>query len=53
MYDDTDNKHYDYFDYLDANGVIQQYEPDSDMDYMSFKALMKKEWNSRVRKCWG
>jgi hypothetical protein len=44
MYDETDNKHYDYFDYLDANGVVQQYEPDSDMDFMAFKKLIQSEW---------
>ncbi len=44
MYDDGNKNHYDYFDYLDANGSTQQYEPDSDMDFLAFKALMKKEW---------
>jgi len=47
MYDDTDLKHYDYFDYLDNNGVKQQYDPDSDMDFVSFKNKMKEEWNAR------
>ena len=45
MYDDDNSKHYDYFDYIDVSGNIQQYEPDSDMDFLSFKELMKKEWN--------
>ena len=44
MYDEADNGHYDYFDYIDADGVKQQYEPDSDMDFVEFKALMKEEW---------
>lgn len=44
MYDDDNLKHYDYFDYLDASGIVQQYEPDSDMDFVDFKSLMKKEW---------
>jgi hypothetical protein len=44
MYDESDNGHYDYFDYIDADGVKQQYEPDSDMDFVEFKALMKEEW---------
>jgi hypothetical protein len=47
MYDQDDDSHYDYFDYLDDNGVKQQYEPDSDMDFIQFKKLMKKEWSSR------
>lgn len=46
MYDGEDVSHYDYFDYID-NGVVQQYEPDSDMDFIEFKKLMKKEWESR------
>jgi hypothetical protein len=49
MYDYTDMMHYDYFDYLDGEGKIEQFEPDSDMDYLRFKALMKKEWNARPR----
>jgi hypothetical protein len=48
MYDGQDRGHYDYFDYVDANGVIQQYEPDSDMDFVDFKRLMKEEWDNRV-----
>jgi len=44
MYDEADNGHYDYFDYIDADGIKQQYEPDSDMDFIKFKALMKEEW---------
>ena len=46
MYDNEDTTHYDYFDYLDDNGNILQYEPDSDMDFISFKNKMKEEWNS-------
>ena len=41
--------HYDYFDYIDDTGKIQQYEPDSDMDFVEFKQLMKKEWNNRKK----
>ena len=48
MYETDDTAHYDYFDYIDdETGKIQQYEPDSDMDFISFKQLMKEEWNSR------
>ena len=46
MYDNEDTTHYDYFDYLDENGNILQYEPDSDMDFITFKNKMKEEWNS-------
>jgi hypothetical protein len=51
MYDSNNNKHYDYFDYLDADGVVQQYTPDSDMEFIDFKELMLEEWATRPR-CW-
>jgi hypothetical protein len=44
MYDFENINHYDYFDYLDDSGKIEQYEPDSDMDFVKFKKLMRKEW---------
>jgi hypothetical protein len=52
MYDGADNKHYDYFDYLDNDGVIQKYTPDVDMDFIEFKDLMQEEWVTRPRSCW-
>jgi len=53
MYNHGNKTHYDYFDYLDQSGKTQQYEPDSDMDFLEFKALMKKEWLEFVpRKRW-
>ena len=51
MYNGQNNTHYDYFDYIDADGKKQQYQPDSDMDFLDFKALMKKEWESRPTRC--
>jgi len=48
MYEDTNNKHYDFFDYLDSNNEKKQYEPDSDMEYIDFKELMKSEWSNRL-----
>ena len=56
MYDGEDDKHYDYFDYLDDAGATHQYEPDSDMDFVAFKRLMMEEWAARPRWCcpgWG
>lgn len=44
MYKQNNVSHYDYFDYLDADGNKQQYEPDSDMDFIEFKKLIKREW---------
>ena len=49
MYDNEDDAHYDYFDYIDANGNKQQYEPDSDMNFTNFKEMIKGEWKSRPR----
>jgi hypothetical protein len=51
MYDGDDDKHYDYFDYLDEKGTTQQYEPDSDMDFLAFKELMLEEWATKPRGC--
>ena len=45
MYENEDVKHYDYFDYLDADGNKQQYEPDSDMDFIIFKQTIIEEWS--------
>jgi hypothetical protein len=47
MYDEANKSHYDYFDYIDGDGNKQQYEPDSDMDFVEFRERMKKEWANR------
>lgn len=44
MYEGGDTGHYDYFDYVDADNTIQQFEPDSDMDFLAFKDTMRREW---------
>ena len=44
MYGENNKNHYDYFYYIDNDGSKQLYEPDSDMEFSKFKALMKKEW---------
>ena len=46
MYDSDNKSHYDYFDFIDAAGDVQKYEPDSDMDFIAFKGLMKQEWET-------
>jgi hypothetical protein len=53
MYENHDTAHYDYFDYLDADGKTQQYEPDSDMGFLEFKKTMKAEWKGRRRSWFG
>jgi hypothetical protein len=47
MYENEDTSHYDYFDYIDADGNKKQYEPDSDMDFMLFKQIIKEEWENK------
>jgi hypothetical protein len=44
MYRQDNTAHYDYFDYIDVDNKIEQYEPDSDMDFIQFKETMKREW---------
>lgn len=48
MYENEDIEHYDYFDYIGSN-KNQPFEPNSDMEFIEFKKLMKKEW--KERKC--
>ena len=52
MYDEDNVAHYEYFDYLDGDGKKQQYEPDSDMDFVTFKKQMKEEWENKPKKKW-
>lgn len=49
MYEGENVRHYDFFDYLGAGGQTQQFEPNRDMDFVEFKATMKREWASRPR----
>jgi len=49
LYEQSDNAHYDYFDYIDGDGKQQQYEPDSDMDFAHFRNKMKVEWTNRLK----
>ena len=47
MYGQDNLIHYEYFDYINEDGNIELYDPDSDMDFVSFKKLMKEEWNNK------
>jgi predicted metal-dependent enzyme (double-stranded beta helix superfamily) len=49
MYENENREHYDYFDYIDADNKIEQFEPNSDMDFITFKDTIRKEWNERKR----
>ncbi len=50
MYDGEDSAHYDYFDYLDTENKVHQFEPNSDMDFVGFKETIRREWNSKQQK---
>ena len=47
MYETDDNRHYDYFDYLDQDQKVQQFEPNSDMEFLTFKDTIRTEWAKR------
>jgi hypothetical protein len=47
IYENDNTTHYDYFDYVAASGNIKQFEPDSDMDFIEFREIVKKEWESK------
>ena len=49
LYDMNDKVHYDYFDYLGNANQKNQYEPDSDMDFVEFKKTIRKEWENRKK----
>lgn len=45
QYGEDDNIHYEYFDYISNDGLsIAHFDPKSDMDYVEFKELIKREW---------
>ena len=46
-YDYLDKSHYDYFDYI-SEGEIKQYEPDSDMDFVTFKKMIRLQQGLNV-----
>lgn len=45
-YNNSDNKHYEYFDYIDGND-IKQFNPTSDWGFTEFKELIREEWKNR------
>ena len=52
MYGEDDTTHYDYFDYIDEVGQIEQFRPNSDMDFLRFKEIMREEWNNHPTRRW-
>ena len=50
-YPDSDSEHYEYFDYLyekDGSWQIGHFYPNSDMDFLAFKAQVKQEWQDAI-----
>ena len=58
MYNDEDDQHYEYFDYLDdVTKETKQFEPNSDWDYLEFKQLLFAEYSAykkvaQPQPCW-
>ena len=50
IYGKKNREHYDYFDFINDKGETEQYTPDSDMEFIAFKQLMKDEWENRQKK---
>ncbi len=48
MYSDGNTEHYEYFDFIDEQGSIHQFTPNSDMGFVDFKAQMKYEWDNGI-----
>ncbi|QCP49795.1 hypothetical protein FAZ95_11795 [Trinickia violacea] len=42
-YPDNDAVHWEYFDYIDGD-QIKQFTPNSDWEYLAFRALIRAEW---------
>ena len=49
MYDIEDTEHYNYFDYIDDKNGVEHFDPNSDADFIKFKAIIKKEWNNHLK----
>lgn len=47
QYGDDNTVHYPYFDYINEKEQIEQFVPNSDAGYMEFKAIIRKEWDSK------
>ncbi|KAK2064963.1 hypothetical protein LY76DRAFT_532079 [Colletotrichum caudatum] len=47
-YDGQDNVHYDGFNWVDGHGSVEKFVPNSDMDFLDFKRLMREEWYSQT-----
>ncbi|CAG8660698.1 14919_t:CDS:1, partial [Dentiscutata erythropus] len=44
QYRNSDNDHYEFFDYIDKKDGIKHFKPNSDWHFTEFKNLIKEEW---------
>ncbi|NOH99795.1 hypothetical protein F0241_01495 [Vibrio kanaloae] len=50
QYSDSNTLHYEYFDFInDQNDKIEQFYPNSDMNFIKFKNIVKAEWEASQR----
>lgn len=50
LYDENNFTHYEYFDYISSDkNEIEQFAPNSDMDFMAFKKQMQHEWETMYK----
>ena len=51
VYSQGSDQHYPYFDYIQQGGQpFGHFEPNSDMDFLAFKAKMREEWQRNAAK---
>jgi hypothetical protein len=49
-YAEQDNVHYDGFNWVDDNGNVSKFLPNSDKAFLEFRAIMKQEWEEASKK---
>lgn len=46
IYNDSDNRHYENFDYIGGDNNVEPFVPNSDWDYLEFKSKLQKEFST-------
>lgn len=49
-YSKQDNVHDDGFDYVNAEGLVETFTPDSDKTFIDFRTIIRKEWEEACNK---
>jgi uncharacterized RmlC-like cupin family protein len=50
MYNNDDDLHYEYFDYLNDKNCTEKFTPNSDWDFIDFKSQLRDEWEAYKKK---